>query len=94
MEFVRRPKETKLNWQLELARIVSEIADSDQLLTTLETLYKIITNVMTNPLSPQYQKINITSKTLQNHILRFNSALNYLKHLNWKVEGGFLQVFY
>ncbi|CAD8125993.1 unnamed protein product [Paramecium sonneborni] len=94
MEFVQRPDEQKLNWQLELTKIISEISDQDQLYKTLEILFKIISNVVMNPLSLEKQKINISSKTLQNNILKYPSALNYLKNLGWNIEAEYLLVQY
>ncbi|CAD8152674.1 unnamed protein product [Paramecium octaurelia] len=94
MEYVQRPDDQKQNWQLELAKIFSEISDQDQLYKTLEILFKIISNVVMNPLSLDKQRINISSKTLQNNILKYQSALNYLANLGWKLEAEFLLVEY
>ncbi|CAD8076155.1 unnamed protein product [Paramecium primaurelia] len=94
IEFVQRPEDKKSNWQLELTKIISEIPDQDQLFKTLEILFKIISNVIMNPLSLDKQKINISSKTLQNNILKYPSALNYLKNLGWKIGGEYLYVEY
>ncbi|CAK66203.1 unnamed protein product (macronuclear) [Paramecium tetraurelia] len=94
MEFVQRADDMKQNWQLELTKIISEISDQDQLFKTLEIIFKIISNVIMSPLSQDKQKINICSKTLQNNILKYPSALNYLSKLGWKIEAEFLLVEY
>ncbi|CAD8108599.1 unnamed protein product [Paramecium sonneborni] len=94
MEYVQRQNEQKLDWQIELAKIISEIPDEDQLFKTLEILLKIISNVIINPHSLEKQKISISSKTLQNNIIKYPSALNYLMNLGWTLVAEYLMVQY
>lgn len=41
---------------------------------TVETLHKIITNILTSPMEPKFRKLPKTSKSLQDKILKYNSA--------------------
>lgn len=38
--------------------------------------------------------MNISSKTLQNNILKYPAAFNYLTLLGWKIEAEFLTTSY
>lgn len=51
---------------------------------------KVLQNVMVNPLNPQFYQIKLASKTMQQTILEFNSAIEYLKKAGWAIESEFM----
>ncbi len=46
---------------------------------TVQTLFKIVANLIAKPLDPTVRRLNKTNKAIQSKILAFPSAVNFLR---------------
>lgn len=57
-----------------------------QLRVTVETLFKIVTNIYNNPMDPKYRKLSKTSKALKEKILSLKSSVQFMITIGFKEE--------
>ena len=75
-----------------LQNLQSEIPnDKSRQRDTLQTLFKIITNLISKPLDPQVRRFNKSNKSIQEKILNYKSAINFLHIVisQYNSVGGF-----
>ena len=57
--------------------LVTEVSQAD-LRNIVTTLLKIVTNITQNPMEPKFRKLPKNSKSMQEKILRYAQASNFL----------------
>jgi hypothetical protein len=54
------------------------VQDQSQLRATVTTLFKVVTNIVSNPMEPKFRSLSKTSKALNEKILQFKPATRFL----------------
>ncbi len=66
--------------------------DDEALKTAWTTLLKFVTNVAMNPTEEKYRKIRLTNPAVQERVVAFTGAVDFLEVCGFKKESGELEM--
>jgi len=70
-----------------LTRVLNEAPEISRK-SLLQTVYKIVSNILNFPNEEKYRKLALSSKVLQEKLLRFSSGLELLRTLGFREESA------
>eukprot|EP00996_Jenningsia_fusiforme_P002058 NODE_2901_length_1093_cov_40.453065_g2662_i0.p1 GENE.NODE_2901_length_1093_cov_40.453065_g2662_i0~~NODE_2901_length_1093_cov_40.453065_g2662_i0.p1 ORF type:complete len:185 (-),score=42.23 NODE_2901_length_1093_cov_40.453065_g2662_i0:381-935(-) len=74
----------------DFGALLAPLRKSPKFLDAIETLLKLIQNLILNPKEEKFQRIRVTNPTLQQRVFALDGAYEFIVALGWEPEGEFM----